>query len=223
MNENGARRRLKAIERELRYYGKKRDKYLKARKEMEERNRSKTRKILWVLFKSLAGASLFAILIYVSLLFSIHGGDTEELNTICVSASFIAVALFLLVAQLMFGEEDYIPQIKRVSCKIEELKKERDTILSDFPALKNERVEVRFVWTWYSIIKDATVSVFILFLVIAVYWGISGSAFIYNYATRWGWILLLIVLTIVLYLEERSLKNCLIRKELGVDPKRLYR
>ena len=224
MNERSARRRLRAIERELKYYGKKRDFYMESQREAEEKKKKRKRmtKNRRVFLSLLYSALISLAIMFVFTFLMTVEGDIIAAFAICFGYPF--VLLFIFIYMILGNTEDtpFSTDLKGVNCVIETLEDEKKRIYSEFPSLENENIEVRFGWTWYSAISYIIVMIMILYLVVYVYSGVGGDISI-NYPAQMAGFLLLFVLIAIRHLENRSLNNCWIRKELGVDPKRLYK
>ncbi len=221
MNERQARRRLIGIERELKYLRKRRDGYLKAQKKVEEKKKKRLTKKRRILLSILLSALIsLGIMLAFTFLLTVEG-DVNEARVLCFGFPFI---LLVTLIYMILGETSKIPfgeEVKGINCVLAKLEKEKKRIYSEFPHLEIERIEVRFGWNRYSLIRHVFELISFLFAIPGTCWFIAGDP---RFALV-GIVFLFLgfIASYVSHFEERSWENCWIRKELGVDPKRLYR
>ena len=225
MDEKSARRRLKAIERELKYYRKKRNTYLEAQKKAREKEKRRKRmtKTKRILLSALFSAIISLVIMFAFTFLMTVEGDITEARITCFGLPFVLLFIFIYMVLGSTGEIPFNTELKGVNCMIETLEDEKKRIYSKFPSLENENIEVRFGWTWYSLMGNLIALIYIIYLIPYAYAWLTHYKFLYYSSLYWLWMIFWFILIIIQHLEERSLRKCWIRKELGVDPRRLYK
>ncbi len=224
-DEVRARRKLKAIERELKYFRKRRSKYIRYKRKFEEKNERKRRMTKKErIIRSVTYSALISlgIVIFFTTVFKLEG-DVISGVTVCFSFPFIAL---MILMYYILEESSYFPfekELRGVTCMINRLEREKKHIYSEFPHLENENIDIKYGWTVYSFIKNIISITITIYLGIYLYIWVMGLEIVYFPYIIPTWWFLFVLPYFIDYLEERSWENCWIREELGVDPKRLYK
>ena len=220
MDEAKARKRLKAIERELKYLKKKRERYMNTQKKAQRRNKSLTKKNI-VLLSILISALISVLIMFFFTYVITPEGNVKEIRLVCFSYSFIFMVFISYAILDRLREIPYKEELNGINCRIERLEKEKENILSKSPNLKKYKYKNIFILNEYSLVIYISIALYFIFLPISTYLYLIGDIRF----SLFGIInpLLGVIMLYVKYLEEQYFKNCIIKENLGVDLKRLYR
>ncbi len=195
MNEKEARKRLKAIETEIRYLEK-----MLERQKMLDGLYSRKFNIKGPILIALVGAVVVFMLIYNT------GGGADISGIACTAFFFILFLAFLLMIVFVFRErtENRAWEMKRgMECWLQYYRKEKEKILRECPNLKYEDIKPSPIHYWVLLQYCAIGAYLIVFGLFA--W--TSSFYSPNPVTPYL-LVLLFIMNIITYLHRRHYRNC---------------